>query len=116
MSDAKNLKACVIGLGSMGLDNARVDVVPTASAGNCRMRKNRGRHILDGDCLPRRAVDISAKVRSIQTGIAREPKLPTPVAFMAQQMVGMTAAAGMGRKGDASVARMIAGLDLPDVI
>jgi 3-hydroxyisobutyrate dehydrogenase len=43
-------------------------------------------------------------------------KFPTPIASMALQMFVMTAAAGMGRDDDASVARMIAGLaglDLP---
>ena len=101
---------------AMGLDLARVYEVITASAGNSWMFENRVPHILDGDYAPRSAVDIFTKDLGIVTDIGRALKFPTPVASMALQMFVMTAAAGMGRDDDASVARMIAGLaglDLP---
>ena len=101
---------------AMGLDIARVYEVITASAGNSWMFENRVPHILDGDYSPRSAVDIFTKDLGIVTDIGRGLKFPTPVASMALQMFVMTAAAGMGRDDDASVARMIAnltGLDLP---
>jgi L-threonate 2-dehydrogenase len=101
---------------AMGLDIAKVYEVITASAGNSWMFENRVPHILDGDYAPRSAVDIFTKDLGIVTDIGRGLKFPTPVASMALQMFVMTAAAGMGRDDDASVARMIAGLaglDLP---
>lgn len=101
---------------AMGLDIERVYEVITASAGNSWMFENRVPHILDGDYAPRSAVDIFTKDLGIVTDIGRGLKFPTPVASMALQMFVMTAAAGMGRDDDSSVARMIAGLaglDLP---
>ena len=101
---------------AMGLDLARVYEVITASAGNSWMFENRVPHILDGDYAPRSAVEIFTKDLGIVTDIGRGLKFPTPVAAMALQMFVMTAAAGMGRDDDASVARMLAGLaglDLP---
>jgi L-threonate 2-dehydrogenase len=101
---------------AMDLDLTRVYEVITASAGNSWMFENRIPHVLDGDYAPRSAVDIFTKDLGIVTDIGRGLKFPTPVASMALQMFVMTAAAGMGRDDDASVARMIAdlaGLDLP---
>lgn len=104
---------------AMGLDIARVYEVITASAGNSWMFENRVPHILAGDYSPRSAVDIFTKDLGIVTDIGRGLKFPTPVASMALQMFVMTAAAGMGRDDDASVARMIAGLaglELPGAV
>ncbi len=95
---------------AMGLDLPRVYEVITASAGNSWMFENRVPHILDGDYAPRSAVDIFTKDLGIVTDIGRDLKFPTPVAATAMQMFVMTAAAGMGRDDDASVARMLAGL------
>ncbi|OIQ68163.1 2-(hydroxymethyl)glutarate dehydrogenase [mine drainage metagenome] len=101
---------------AMDLDLARVYEVITASAGNSWMFENRIPHVLEGDYAPRSAIDIFTKDLGIVADIGRGLKFPTPVASMALQMFVMTAAAGMGRDDDASVARMIAnlaGLDLP---
>ncbi len=95
---------------AMGLDLPRVYEVITASAGNSWMFENRVPHILDGDYAPRSAVDIFTKDLGIVTDIGRSLKFPTPVAATAMQMFVMTAAAGMGRDDDASIARMLAGL------
>jgi L-threonate 2-dehydrogenase len=101
---------------AMNLDIAKVYEVITASAGNSWMFENRVPHILEGDYSPRSAVDIFTKDLGIVSDIGRGLKFPTPIASMALQMFVMTAAAGMGRDDDASVARMmadLAGLDLP---
>jgi putative dehydrogenase len=101
---------------AMGLDIAKVYEVITASAGNSWMFENRVPHIIEGDYAPRSAVDIFTKDLGIVTDIGRALKFPTPVASMALQMFVMTAAAGMGRDDDASVARMLAqmaGIPLP---
>lgn len=95
---------------AMNLDIAKVYEVITASAGNSWMFENRVPHILEGDYAPRSAVDIFTKDLGIVSEISRGLKFPTPIASMALQMFVMTAAAGMGRDDDASVARMIAGL------
>jgi L-threonate 2-dehydrogenase len=101
---------------AMGLDIAKVYEVITASAGNSWMFENRVPHILDGDYAPRSAIEIFTKDLGIVTDIGRGLNFPTPVASMALQMFVMTAAAGMGRDDDASIARMfadLAGLQLP---
>lgn len=101
---------------AMNLDISKVYEVITASAGSSWMFENRVPHILDGDYAPRSAVDIFTKDLGIVSDIGRGLEFPTPIAAMALQMFVMTAAAGMGRDDDASVARMIAGvagLDLP---
>jgi len=100
----------------LGLDLHRVYEVITASAGNSWMFENRMPHVLDGDYTPRSAVDIFTKDLGIVSDMARAAKFPTPVAGAALQMFLMTAAAGMGRDDDASVARLyasVSGLDLP---
>ena len=99
-----------------GLDLRRVFEVITQSAGNSWMFENRVPHILEGDYAPRSAVDIFTKDLGIVLDMARVAKFPVPLAGAALQMFLMTAAAGMGRDDDASVARLfaqIAGLDLP---
>ena len=95
---------------AMNLDISKVYEVITSSAGNSWMFENRVPHILDGDYAPRSAVDIFTKDLGIVADIGRTMKFPTPIASMALQMFVMTAAAGMGRDDDASVARMLAQL------
>ncbi len=101
---------------SQGLDLARVYEVITKSAGNSWMFENRVPHVLDGDYAPRSAIEIFTKDLGIVLDMARARSFPVPVAGAALQMYLMTAAAGMGKDDDASVARLyalIAGLALP---
>jgi L-threonate 2-dehydrogenase len=91
-----------------GLDIRKVYEVITASAGNSWMFENRVPHVLDGDYTPRSAVEIFVKDLGIIQDMARTAKFPVPVAAAALQMFLMTAASGMGRDDDASVARMYA--------
>lgn len=100
----------------LGLDLPTVYKVITASAGNSWMFENRVPHILEGDYLPRSAVEIFTKDLGIVSDMGRREKFPLQIAATALQMFLMTAAAGMERDDDASVARMIAemtGLELP---
>ncbi|MGB8315910.1 MAG: L-threonate dehydrogenase [Aestuariivirga sp.] len=100
----------------LGLDLQTVYKVITASAGNSWMFENRVPHILDGDYAPRSAVEIFTKDLGIVSDMGRREKFPLQIAATALQMFLMTAAAGMERDDDASVARMIAdvtGLELP---
>lgn len=98
-----------------GLDLAKVYEVITASAGNSWCFENRMRHVLENDYTPRSAVDIFVKDLGIVEDMARAARFPVPIASAALQMFLMTAAAGMGRDDDSSVARLyarIAGIDL----
>jgi 3-hydroxyisobutyrate dehydrogenase len=100
----------------LGLDIAKVYEVITASAGNSWMFENRMPHVLEGDYRPKSAVEIFTKDLGIVMDMSRDTKFPTPVAAQALQMFLMTAAAGMGRDDDASVARLyarLAELELP---
>ncbi|BCP53644.1 oxidoreductase [Kaistia sp. 32K] len=100
----------------LGLDIDRVYEVITASAGNSWMFENRIPHVLEGDYTPRSAVEIFTKDLGIIADISRSEKFATPIASSALQMFLMTAAAGMGKDDDASVARLyaqIAGIELP---
>jgi L-threonate 2-dehydrogenase len=103
----------------LGLDLPTVYKVITASAGNSWMFENRVPHILDGDYAPRSAVEIFTKDLGIVSDMGRREKFPLQIAATALQMFLMTAAAGMERDDDASVARMIAemtGLELPAAV
>jgi len=91
-----------------GLDIRKVYEVITASAGNSWMFENRMPHVLDGDYAPRSAVEIFVKDLGIIQDMARTARFPVPVASAALQMFLMTAASGMGRDDDASVARIYA--------
>lgn len=101
----------------LGLDIDMVYKVITASAGNSWMFENRVPHILEGDYTPRSAIDIFTKDLGIVSDIGRDAKFPLPLSASALQMFLMTAAAGMGKDDDASVARLIAkvtGIELPE--
>jgi 3-hydroxyisobutyrate dehydrogenase len=100
----------------IGLDLRTVYEVITASAGNSWMFENRAPHVLDGDYSPRSAVSIFTKDLGIVSDMGRSAKFPLPMTSTALQMFLMTAAAGMERDDDASVARMLgrlAGVELP---
>jgi 3-hydroxyisobutyrate dehydrogenase len=100
----------------LGLELDEVYKVITASAGNSWMFENRVPHILEDDYAPRSAIDIFTKDLGIVTGIGQKEKFPLTLASAALQMFIATAAAGMGRDDDSSVARMIAqltGVELP---
>jgi len=94
----------------LGLDLPTVYKVITGSAGNSWMFENRAPHIVEGDYSPRSAVDIFTKDLGIVSDMGRQEKFPLNLSATALQMFIATAAAGMGRDDDASVARMLARL------
>jgi 3-hydroxyisobutyrate dehydrogenase len=96
--------------GRLGLDLRKVYEVITGAAGNSWMFENRVPHILDADYAPRSAVEIFVKDLGIVQDMGRAERFPVSMAGTALQMFLATAAAGMGRDDDASVARMLAGL------
>jgi len=101
----------------LGLDLPTVYEVITGSAGNSWMFENRVPHILEGDYSPRSAIDIFIKDLGIVSDMGRHEKFPLQLSATALQLFLATAAAGMGRDDDASVARMIArltGVALPE--
>ena len=98
------------------LDLRKVYEVITASAGNSWMFENRMPHVLDADYTPRSATEIFVKDLGIVQDMARSHRFPVPMSAAALQMFLATAASGMGRDDDASVARLyakIGGADLP---
>jgi len=100
----------------LGLDLEMVYKVIMSSAGNSWMFENRVPHVLAGDYRPLSAVAIFTKDLGIASDVGRASNFPLPLAATALQMFLMTAAAGMARDDDASVARLfakIAGLELP---
>jgi 3-hydroxyisobutyrate dehydrogenase len=100
----------------LGLDMEMVYKVVTSSAGNSWMFENRVPHVLAGDYRPLSAVAIFTKDLGIASDVGRASNFPLPLTATALQMFLMTAAAGMARDDDASVARLfaqIAGLELP---
>ena len=88
------------------LDLERVYEVITQSAGNSWMFQDRVPHILADDYTPRSAVSIFVKDLGIVMDMARSGSVPAPMAGTALQMFLMTAAAGMARDDDSSVARL----------
>ena len=99
-----------------GLDIGKVYEVITASAGNSWMFENRMPHVLEADYTPRSAVEIFVKDLGIIQDMARSHRFPVPMSAAALQMFLATAASGMGRDDDASVARLyarIGGATLP---
>lgn len=100
-----------------GLDLRKVYEVITKSAGNSWCFENRMTHVLENDYSPRSAIEIFVKDLGIVEDMARAARFPVPMASAALQLYLMTAAAGMGRDDDASVARLyarIAGIDLTE--
>jgi len=101
-----------------GLDLKQVYDVISRSAGNSWMFENRMPHVLEGDYTPRSAVSIFVKDLGIVQQMASASQFPVPLASTALQMFLMTAAAGMAKDDDASVARLyalISGVPLPGV-
>ena len=94
----------------LGLDAGQVYDVITVSAGNSWMFENRIPHVLADDYSPRSAVEIFVKDLGIIMDMARDQRVAAPVSATALQMFLMTAAAGMGKDDDASVARLYAQL------
>jgi len=100
----------------LGLDLAKVYEVITKSAGNSWMFENRIPHVLADDYTPKSAVNIFTKDLGIVAAIGQREQFPLPIASLALQLFTATAASGMGKDDDSSVARFMAsagGVTLP---
>lgn len=112
--------ACEVNTFARAMDTniAKGNQVITGSAGNSWMFENRVPHILDRDhaahsawtSLPR---VWFAKDLGIVSAMGRGRGFPTLITATMLQRFVMTAAVGMGRNDDVSVARMLVGLALP---
>lgn len=92
-----------------------MDVIPQC-AGTSWMLENRTPHIVDGDYVPRSAVDIWPKDLGIVLDIARSAKFSAPIAAAAMQQHLAASGMGLGRDDDAAVIKVYArnaGLTLP---
>jgi 3-hydroxyisobutyrate dehydrogenase/putative dehydrogenase len=89
---------------ALGLEPRAVWEVVRKGAAGSFMLDDRGSRMLDGDFDPARsAVDIFVKDMGLVTTAAKREKLPTPLAAAAEQLYLMGAAAGLGRRDDASL-------------
>ena len=101
---------------SQGIDPARfMEVIPRC-AGTSWMLEDRGARLAAGDAAPRSAVDIWPKDLGIVADIAREARVPVPLAAAALQRFVAASGMGLGQADDSTVARVYArdaGLSLP---
>lgn len=91
-----------------GLSLETVYDVITQSAGNSWMFENRGPQVIKGDYTPFSAVDIFVKDMGIVTGTAASGGVSVPQAEAALALFREASEAGMGRKADAIVAKVLA--------
>ena len=89
-----------------GADPRTLFEVISHSAGNSWMFGNRVPHMLEGDYMPRSAVDIFVKDLGLVLDAGRELRFPLPLAAAAHQLFLMAAAAGLGREDDAAVVKV----------
>ncbi len=100
----------------VGVDLRILLEIMSGSSASSWMLKDRGPRMLEDDPRVASAVDIFVKDLGIVADMAHARKVPAPVAGTALQMFLMTAAAGMGRDDDASVARLYAQLMNTDLL
>ncbi|MGI9319393.1 MAG: L-threonate dehydrogenase [bacterium] len=99
-----------------GLDPAMLYEVISQCAGSSWMFENRGPHIVDGDYLPRSAVDIFVKDMSIVSSEAAQCEFPVPLSEVSRSLFAQASEFGHGDEDDAAVAKVYAkkgGIQLP---
>jgi 3-hydroxyisobutyrate dehydrogenase len=84
------------------------DVIRNAAGGSW-MFNNRVPHMLADDYTPRSACDIWVKDLGMVLGIARDLRMPLPIAAAAYQVVMMAAAQGLGPIDDAGFVKVYEG-------
>jgi 3-hydroxyisobutyrate dehydrogenase-like beta-hydroxyacid dehydrogenase len=89
-----------------GADPRQFYEVVTSAAGNSWMFENRMARVLDGDDMPRSAVDIFVKDLGLVAEMARGLNHPVPLASQAQQLFTAASAMGHGRADDGFVIRV----------
>jgi 3-hydroxyisobutyrate dehydrogenase len=91
---------------ALGADPKVLYEVIRNAAGGSWMFDNRVPHMLDDDYTPRSACDIWVKDLGMVLGIARDLRMPLPLAAAAYQVVMMAAAQGLGPIDDAGFVKV----------
>jgi 3-hydroxyisobutyrate dehydrogenase len=91
---------------ALGADPKVLYEVIRNAAGGSWMFNNRVPHMLDDDYTPRSACDIWVKDLGMVLGIARDLRMPLPLAAAAYQVVMMAAAQGLGPIDDAGFVKV----------
>ncbi len=91
---------------ALGADPKVLYEVIRNAAGGSWMFDNRVPHMLDDDYTPRSACDIWVKDLGMVLGIARDLRMPLPIAAAAYQVVMMAAAQGLGPIDDAGFVKV----------
>jgi L-threonate 2-dehydrogenase len=91
---------------ALGADPQVLYEVIRNAAGGSWMFDNRVPHMLDDDYTPRSACDIWVKDLGMVLGIARDLRMPLPMAAAAYQVVMMAAAQGLGPIDDAGFVKV----------
>ena len=99
-----------------GLDPAKLLEVISQCAGSSWMFENRGPHIVEGDYVPRSAIDIFVKDMGIVLSEAARCKFPLPLSEVSESLFLQAKEKGLGAEDDAAVAKVYAekgGIRLP---
>jgi putative dehydrogenase len=91
---------------ALGADPKVLYEVIRNAAGGSWMFDNRVPHMLDDDYTPRSACDIWVKDLGMVLGIAKDLRMPLPMAAAAYQVVMMAAAQGLGPIDDAGFVKV----------
>ncbi len=91
---------------ALGADPKVLYEVIRNAAGGSWMFNNRVPHMLDDDYTPRSACDIWVKDLGMVLGIAKDLRMPLPLAAAAFQVVMMAAAQGLGPIDDAGFVKV----------
>jgi 3-hydroxyisobutyrate dehydrogenase len=91
---------------ALGADPKVLYEVIRNAAGGSWMFDNRVPHMLDDDYTPRSACDIWVKDLGMVLGIAKDMRMPLPIAAAAFQVVMMAAAQGLGPIDDAGFVKV----------
>jgi putative dehydrogenase len=91
---------------ALGADPKVLYEVIRNAAGGSWMFGNRVPHMLDDDYTPRSACDIWVKDLGMVLGVARDLRMPLPLAAAAYQVVMMAAAQGLGPIDDAGFVKV----------
>lgn len=101
---------------TQGVQPAKFVEVISKCAGTSWMLENRAPHVVDGDYTPRSQINIWPKDLGIVLETARTAGFSAPITAAALQQYMVAVGMGLGREGDAAIAKVYArnaGLKLP---
>ena len=100
----------------LGLDPGKLLEVISQCAGSSWMLENRGPHIVEGDYVPRSAIDIFVKDMGIVSSEAARCQFPVPLSEVSEALFSQAQELGLGHEDDAAVAKVYAkhaGIEIP---